>query len=70
MSNRSIFGPKNGDRYQGETTKAGTSAFEAGRKRLGELAGRPAALVSDGDTMEFLAIGEAATVAYLKAKRA
>ena len=70
MSNRSIFRPKNGDRFQGNTTKVGSSAFEAARKRLGVLAGRPTALVSDGDTMEYLAIGDAATVAYLKATRA
>lgn len=69
MSHRSIFSPKDGDRFQGETTATGSAAFEAARHRLGRLAGRASDLVSDGDTMEYLARGDDETRLYL-ARRA
>ena len=53
-------------RVQGIMTDVGKSDFEAGRKRLAQLAGTKSA--SDGDTIEFLARGEADTIAYLQRK--
>jgi hypothetical protein len=64
--NASIFKPKNGDRFQGVTTKLGTTRFEAARGRLAKLAGREKEHVSDGDVFEYLARGESETRAYLK----
>mgnify|MGYP001569180636 CR=1 FL=1 len=67
MGRLSIFRDKaGGDRVQGVITKVGSAAFEAARKRLGVLVGRPGAVVSDGDTVEFLSRGEANTLTYLK----
>lgn len=59
----SIFAEKK-RRYQGLVSGSGAAAFERARARLAKLAGRKTA--SDGDTFEFLALGEKATVAYLK----
>jgi hypothetical protein len=77
MGRRSIFRPKVNDkehRLQGILTEIGRDAFEAGRDRLSQIyraiMGREAVAVSDADTIEFLALGELATVKYLrKAKR-
>jgi hypothetical protein len=77
MGRWSIFRPKVNDtkhRVQGILTDDGQRWFEAGRAQLGDLyksiMGRPAAQVSDADTIEFLARGELGTVRYLrKAKR-
>ena len=52
---RSLFGPKDGDRYQGTTSKAGTRDFEAARKDLAKLSGWLLKETSDGDLFEFLA---------------
>jgi hypothetical protein len=63
---RSIFGTKvDGARVQGVLTKPGSKKFEDARRRLGHLAGYEPEQVSDGDTIEFLAIGERATLAHL-----
>lgn len=62
----SIFrGKKNGKRVQGIVTFAGGREFERRRKELAELAERDVGDVSDADTIEFLARGTAATLAYL-----
>jgi hypothetical protein len=58
---------KDGARLQGIITKAGSQRFEAARKRLARLAARDAEEVSDADTIEYLARGEAETVKYLRA---
>lgn len=62
----SIFrNKKGGSRYQGVLRKAGSKAFEVARKRLSKLAGQKA---TDADVMEYLAIGDEATRAYLAGK--
>jgi hypothetical protein len=69
--NRSIFGDKSGgDRIQGILTKVGTRQFEVARARLAFLSQRKTSQVSQGDTAEFLARGEAATIKFLKGKGA
>lgn len=63
----SIFRNKaGGKKIQGLITKTGTAEFERARKRLAHLAARSVAHTSDADVIEFLARGEAATVAYLE----
>lgn len=81
MARRGIFsetvtgGKKSerGDRLQGEITREGSRAFEIARVRLAKLVLEvmrySPAVVSDADTIEFLARGEAATRRYLIAKR-
>jgi len=59
----SIFGPKTGDIHN--LTKAGTVRFNQARERLAKLAGWEPENVSDADTSEFLALGEAATIKLL-----
>jgi hypothetical protein len=67
MGRRAIFrGKEGGVRVQAIITKVGGQRFERARKRLAELAGWIASEVSDADTVEFLARGEAETVAYLE----
>lgn len=61
-----IFKDKQGgDRIQGTITKVGSQRFEAARRRLARLANREVERTSDADTVEYLARGEAATIAYL-----
>ena len=67
MGRPTIFKGKKGDRYQGAVTKIGSAKFEAARTRLAKLAGMKTA--SDGDTIEYLSRGHAATVAYLKGRK-
>ena len=65
----SIFRDKaGGDRYQGIVTKTGAQRFEAARSRLAKLANRDPERVSDADTIEYLARGDAETVVYLSAR--
>ena len=65
---RSIFrDKKGGDRLHGIVTKVGSAKFELHRARLALLASRTPDEVSDADTIEYLARGEADTRAYLKA---
>lgn len=61
----SIFA-KDGPKVQGIISVPGGHKFERARKRLAELAGWQDRTVSDADTIEFLARGEADTVAYLR----
>lgn len=63
----SIF-EKDGRKYQGIVSAAAGVKFEAARKRLAELAGWADRTVSDADTLEFLARGEADTIKYLKSR--
>lgn len=66
----SIFREKStGDRLQGTVTKRGSERFEAARRALARLAKRKVTRVSDADTMEYLARGEAETRAYLAGQR-
>lgn len=61
-----IFPGKDGDRVQGGLTTAGSTRFEQARRRLAKLAAWEVEDVSDADTIEFLAIGEAATIKHLE----
>jgi hypothetical protein len=68
----SIFrGKESGVRVQGVLTRKGGQHFEVRRRMLAklyrEVFGRAPATVSDADVIEFLAIGEEATRAYLAA---
>ncbi len=66
MGRRAIFrGKDGGRRVQAIITKVGGKAFEARRKELATLAGWKPDDVSDADTVEYMARGEAATRAYL-----
>lgn len=66
MSRPTIFGDKStGTRKQGVITAKGETAFQAARKRLAKLVGWPESRVSDGDVIEFMARGEAATRKWL-----
>lgn len=67
MGRGNIFGAKDGDRVQGTPTRIGSIRFEDARKRLSVMAGR--ANVSDSDTIEYLARGEAATRKFLKQRK-
>lgn len=67
----SIFrGKDDGVRVQGVLTSKGGSAFERRRRDLTrifrQVKNRKPTVVSDADVIEFLAIGEEATVAYLE----
>ena len=67
----SIFrGKADGVRVQGILTKSGGEAFERSRRDLARLhrqvTKRKATVVSDADVIEYLALGEDATVAYLE----
>lgn len=53
-------------RVTGYLTLDGKRAFERARERLAVLARRPESEISDADTIEFLARGEAATRKQLK----
>jgi hypothetical protein len=65
----SVFvGKDKRNRYQGITTNIGARWFEAKRRRLAKLAALSPKTVSDGDVFEYLARGEAETIAYI-AKR-
>ena len=67
LGKRQIFLNKvGGDRIQGLLTKEGSQLFEVARRRLARLAKLGVDQVSDGDTAEFLARGEADTRRYLK----
>lgn len=71
---RSIFGDKDdGVRVQGMLTKRGGQSFEWKRQELGALyeriVGRSPGTVSDGDTIEFIARGEAETRKHLEKLR-
>lgn len=73
MGRPSIFSPKNGKQAYHilALTREGQRMFEDARKRLKTLARELIdwkGKVSDADTVEFMLRGEAATVAYLKAK--
>jgi hypothetical protein len=58
----SIFrGKKGGTRVHGIVTPAGSIAFEQARKRLGKLVGHDVEDVSDGDVVEYLALGDTET---------
>jgi hypothetical protein len=62
----SIFREKaGGDRVQGLLTPIGSKRFEQARATLAKLAGRETEQISDADTIEFLARGEANTRSYL-----
>jgi hypothetical protein len=66
----SIFRNKEGGaRVQGTLTPAGSIRFERARKTLARLAAREVEQVSDADVVEFLARGEADTIAYLDANK-
>lgn len=67
-SGRASIFPLKKHRRQGHLTQSGKVGFEAARRRLADLAGWKASGVSDSDTMEYLSIGEAATIAFLNAK--
>lgn len=63
----SIFrGKVGGQRVQGVITKPGSIRFTEARKRLAKLAAFDPEHVSDADVIEYLAIGEAETIAYLE----
>lgn len=67
----SIFrGKDNGVRVQGILTAQGGRAFEQRRRELAKLhkqvTKRTPATVSDADVIEYLALGEDSTVAYLE----
>jgi hypothetical protein len=75
LGRASIFrGKENGVRYQGVITKIGALRFERQRARLARIymeeMGRFAAVVSDADTIEFMARGEPDTRRYLSTQRA
>ena len=53
-------------RVQGELTPEGGKRFEQARARLAKLADRPVERTSDADVIEYLARGEAETLAYLE----
>lgn len=63
----SIFA-KDGPKVQGILSKQGGEAFERKRGELAKIAGWEGRTVSDADTIEFLARGEANTRKYLKSK--
>lgn len=71
----SIFrGKENGVRVQGILTRTGGQHFEGARRELAriyqqELEVKPKT-VSDADVIEYLALGEAKTRAYLRAEAA
>lgn len=68
---QSIFRNKDGgDRVQGNITPIGSIRFEHARARLAKLDGRETEETSDGDVIEYLARGEADTIAYIEARRA
>jgi len=69
-SGRPIFSPKDGDRFQGITTRVGTSRLNAARERLAVLVSRPVESVSDGDVFEYLARGHNETKLWLKKRAA
>ena len=52
---------------RGALTEVGNQEFEAARKRLAKMAGRKTA--SDGDVIEALSRGWAATKAYIRGER-
>lgn len=63
----SIFGSKDGgERIQGVLTPVGSVRFNQARQRLAKIAGWEPEDVSDADTAEFLARGEAATIKLLR----
>lgn len=67
MGRPSIFRDKvGGQRVQAIISKTGASRFEAARKRLAKLAKWKPDQISDADVVEFLARGEADTVAYMQ----
>lgn len=67
MGRPSIFRDKvGGQRVQAIISKAGAKRFEKARKRLAKLAKWQPAQISDADVVEFLARGEADTLAYMK----
>lgn len=56
---------ENGARVHGVIRKVGAQKFEEHRRRLAKLAPH-VANPSDADVIEYLAIGEAATIAYIR----
>lgn len=62
---RTLF-PKAKHRVAGFLTADGSRRFEAARRRLAELVGWKPSSVSDGNTAEFLARGEADAIEYLR----
>lgn len=68
MGRPSIFGDKV-KRIQGQITIEALKRINVARARLAELSGWKVKAISDGDTLEFLARGEAATIEYLEAKK-
>jgi hypothetical protein len=61
--------PNKTERYQGLVSAQGAACFESARERLAKLAGRPSAEVSDGDTIQFLSIGEAESIRQIEKNR-
>lgn len=61
------------NRLQAILTNAGMRAFDAARKRLGalyaEIMGRPSVVLSDADTIEYLARGDDGSRQYLQARK-
>ena len=67
MGRRSVFRGKNRkNRVQGIMTDPGSKAFEAARRRLAALVKWKLSEISDADTIEYLALGDDGTRAYLK----
>lgn len=67
MGRPSIFRDKvGGQRVQAIISKTGAKRFERARKRLARLAKWKPAQISDADVVEYLARGEADTVAYMQ----
>ncbi len=67
MGRRAIFrGKDGGQRVQAIITKVGGQKFEKARVRLAKLAEWEATDVSDADVVEYLARGDAETIAYLE----
>lgn len=66
MGRRSIFRGKE-VRVQGDITRFGSQRFEAARARVAKLAGRKTA--SDGDTIEYLALGHMDATDHIAAQR-
>jgi hypothetical protein len=69
MGRRAIFDFPKTRRLQGVISGGAAIAFTAARRRLKKLA-KWKGKVSDADTIEFLARGEAWTVMYLEGQRA
>jgi hypothetical protein len=66
-----IFPGKTGDSVRvNRLTPTGSTRFEQARKRLAKLAGWEVEDVSDADCIEFLALGETATIKHLEEQRA